>query len=116
MTTWNWRRPAPNTVVARWFARNRHPDAFVCGVRVLSGTVPGEGPRWRFRPSAVDPFRPDESVSMRHGDVPLTFTVDDDPPRPATRARHALLTATHDTGCIELSVPLGDLVRFGVVL
>lgn len=52
--------------VGSWLGRRREQQArkgstFLCGVRVVSGSVAGESRHWRFRQSAADEYVVDES-------------------------------------------------------
>ncbi len=84
-----------------------HPDAFTAG-RFERG-------RWRFRLSAVDPYQPDGVVTMRWGDDTLRLRVDS-VRGPGPRPGHVLVTGLDEQTRqpIELSVPAGDVARFGL--
>jgi hypothetical protein len=69
--------------LGRWFGRRSSPDQFSCGVRVVAGELPGEGPDWSYRPSALDPT-PGELVLV-HGDVRLRLRELIDEPDVAAR-------------------------------
>ncbi|MDQ6936803.1 MAG: hypothetical protein M3140_03695 [Actinomycetota bacterium] len=49
----------------------RAAELIECGVRVVTGEVAGEGARWRYRRSAVDPHVGDRVVKVVHGDTRL---------------------------------------------
>jgi len=117
----NAMRPNTGSVLQRWLAgRAPHPDAFDCGVRVITGSVPGERSRWTFRTSAVDPFVQDGIITLRHGQTQLRLVIDDVTPDDlaphAARPAHVIVPATeHDTQArVQVSVGLGELNRFGV--
>jgi hypothetical protein len=103
----------------RLAARARHPETFDCGVRVVAGTVGGEGPRWRYRVSAVDPLVADGVVTLHHGpNVALRLLVEPVPaghgPRPGYRQLRAV---EQQSGAqVRVSVDVGELGRFGVGL
>lgn len=113
-------RPSSGSWIDAWLQRRRrHPDAFTCGVRVVEGTVPGEGGRWRYRESAVDPHSPDGLIVLTHGtDVTLRLRLTEPGEllRTGPRANHAALAAVEvTTGArVQVSVPLGELGPFGV--
>src|ERR1700749_3628643 len=55
-----------NSWLARRFAP-KPPDAITCGVRVVEGSVPGEGPRWSYRLSGVDRLAVGGFLTITHG-------------------------------------------------
>ena len=64
----NASRSTPGSWLANLLDRLQlHPDSFVCGVRVVAGTVPGQSGRWRYRGSWVDPLILDGVVVFNHG-------------------------------------------------
>ena len=114
-------RPASGSLLGRWLARGvRHPDAFVCGVRVLSGVVPGEGERWRYRRSAVDRLVSAGVITLNHGSqVVLRLRLDvaeDQLATPArTRPGHVVRSAVEQTtgARVAISADVGDIDRLG---
>lgn len=102
----NYLKPSPSSWIARKLTRP-HPDAFTAGLLEFG--------RWRFRPSAVDPYRPDGVVTLQHGQRAVRLRVEgvDGAGR---RDGHLLVRAISvDTGGpLEISVPAGDVERFGV--
>ena len=115
-------RPAPDSLIGRWLAGWPHPDSFDCGVRVVSGRVAGERPRWIYRRSAVDPLTEyDVRVVLHHGTkVTLRLALADPPlapgPGPSARIDYAVIRAVDvDTGAeVEVSCAANHLFRFGV--
>jgi hypothetical protein len=69
-------------------------ESFRCGVRVLVGTVPGEGAVWRFRRSVAEPAREPGIVVMRHGSVVLRLRLDARPSRHLLWPAHVMITGT----------------------
>jgi hypothetical protein len=118
----NARRPSPGSWLSNWLEKQqRHPDAFLCGIRVRHGTLPGVSGRWRFRVSAVDPLLADGVVTLHHGtDRTLRLHLDEDPFWPqdgaAPRPGHTVLIGTEvgSAARVLVSVPHGELVRFGI--
>jgi hypothetical protein len=115
----NASRPSPGSFLDRWLAkRAAHADTFDCGVRVLSGVVVGEGPRWRYRRSATDPLIVRGVVTLYHGPK-ITLHLTPEPGAdagPRLRPGHVQLSAVvRGSGArIQVSVPAGDLERFGL--
>lgn len=104
--------PPPGSLLARW--QERAPrESFICGVRVLAGLVPGEGHRWRYRRSAVDPLAIDGVLRLQHGrDSALRIRFDAsaaDAPGPLAgyRTRHAIVELSG--ALIQVSFPAGRL-------
>jgi hypothetical protein len=120
----NAARSSPGSWLRTWLERQkRHPDAFDCGVRVQDGAVNGETSRWRYRTSAVDQPVSAALVTLHHGTkITLRLRIDGEPFRdgqaPRPRRGHAVLAAVDaQSGArLLLSVPLAELVRFGVDL
>jgi hypothetical protein len=114
------RRSTPGSLIERWMSKlQQHPDSFDCGVRVLAGTVAGEGARWQYRRSGADPLIVDHVVHLNHGTrVALRLIVDvgADAPDDGVRAGHTSLRATdRDSGArLQISVNPGELWRFGI--
>jgi hypothetical protein len=115
-------RPAPGSVLHRWLRHHAvHPDSFDCGVRVIDGHLVGEGRRWRYRRSAVDPLITDGVRTLNHGTkVRLRLILDTDAFRDrtvgGTRVGHAVLAAVESgSGArVQISVPVSELDRFSV--
>ena len=101
------RLAAPVQALSRLLSRRPSAgEAFDCGVRVVEGTVDGEGWRWRYRSSVVAPKRPDGVTVLHHGrDVVLRLRIDGDATRHRLRPRYVLLTGEEvDSGArIRLS-------------
>jgi hypothetical protein len=116
----NARRSTPGSFIDRFMSRlQQHPDSFDCGIRVLAGSVAGEGPRWQYRRSGADPLIVDHVVHLNHGTkVPLRLIVDTgaDAPDDGVRAGHTSFCATdRDSGArLQVSVNAGELWRFGI--
>jgi hypothetical protein len=114
--------PLPDTVLGRWLAaREAHPESFVCGVRVRSGAVAGEGPAWQFRRSAADPLITDGVVALNHGPkqvLQLRPAADPFGPQPQHPARpgHLIFAAVEQRSQaeVEVSVDVRELARFGL--
>jgi hypothetical protein len=113
-------RPSSGSWIDAWLQRRRrHPDAFSCGVRVVEGTVPGVGRRWRYRDSAVDPHAPEGAIALNHGSgvtLRLRFADPVEPVGISTRPDHLVVPAVDiPTGArVQLSVPRGELATFGI--
>jgi hypothetical protein len=115
------RGPAPGSLLHRWLAAHRqHPDSFDCGVRVIAGSVAGEGRRWRYRRSALDPLMTDGVRALNHGTKVRLYLMLAAGPfvvgAHATRPGHVLLSAAEvgSSAQLQLSVPVGELERFGL--
>lgn len=113
-------RPSSGSWLDAWLQRRRrHPEAFSCGVRVVEGSAPGLGRRWRYRDSAVDPHPSDGAIALNHGSgVTLRLRLVDpvEPLAIRTRPDHLVVAGVDlRTGArIQLSVPRGELARFGI--
>jgi len=96
--------------------RPRKGTTFLCGVRVLSGEIPGETQRWSFRRSAADEYVPAGVVTIQHGKTELRLHLASEHVRPGHRRYHVLIkTVEVASGAhAELSLPAGELVRFGL--
>ena len=94
-------------------------DAFDCGVRVVQGEIAGEGRRWTYRTSALDPLVTNGVVTLNHGPkVALRLSVADLEPGASSgagvRPFHQLLDVVDlETGArVQLSVADGNAYRF----
>ncbi|WP_375488609.1 hypothetical protein [uncultured Jatrophihabitans sp.] len=104
----NWRRPGAGSWLANWLEKRQlHPQAFTAGLY--------DNGRWRFKPSAVDPYRPTDVVTMQHGDRTLRLR-----PEGVTGAgprEGHVVVAARDVDAeqhVQLSVPLGEVGNFGL--
>ena len=112
-------RPSAGSWLDRWLNRHvRHPETFLCGVRVVEGRLPGESARWRHRRSAVDPLLAGRVVTLYHGPrrilrlVPDPDSVRAGGPHPGSVVVDAV---ERDSGArVQVSVDPGELVRFGL--
>jgi hypothetical protein len=115
-------RPSPGSWLANWLERQRpHPDSFVCGVRTIDGTVPGQSQRWRYRRSAVDRLRVGDVLTLHHGAKDtLRLRMDAEPywpgsgPRPRPGLTVLVATVVGSGARVMVAVPPGQAVRFGV--
>lgn len=114
----NATRPSRGSWVDSWLSRRqRHPESFDCGVRVLAGELHGERARWQFRVSAVDPLTDAGAYVLHHGtQVTLRLRPDGDGIGSGPRQGHVSFAATEvvTSARVQVSVPLGELVRFGL--
>jgi hypothetical protein len=114
----NWVTPGEDTVLGRLMTRwQRHEREFECGVRVVSGELPGEHPRWRFRRSAADPLVVDGVVTVNHGaGNALRLRIDAGSVAEGTRPGYVRFTAVEQTtnARVEVSVAPAELERFGL--
>ena len=115
----NARRPSTGSWIDNWLKRQKpHADSFDCGVRVLTGDVAGERSRWRFTVSAVDRHAPAGIVVLRRSATSALHlrVADDVSVSVGARPHHVVFAATEaDTRAeVEISVPLAELVRFGI--
>jgi hypothetical protein len=113
-------RPTPGSWLDRWLQRRRaHPEEFLCAVRVVAGSVPGESARWGYRRSAVDRFRDGDVVTLNHGDtvrLRLRFTGEQLPGGGRLRQYHVVWPAVEvGTGArVEVAADAGEAVRLGI--
>lgn len=116
----HWLTPMSDTVLSRLLGRRaHHPDEFECAVRVVSGSIPGESAKWRYRRSAVDPFMPEvDVVTVTHGDVVLRlrFTGSGQPRNGNVRLHHRVWPAVELTSGarVEVAADAGEAVRLHV--
>ena len=114
-------KPAEGSWLDRIFGSRPHPDSFVCGLRVLDGTVASESARWKYRSSAVDGLLGDGIVTLHHGTGnTLRLRMDSDPtwdgsgPGPRTGYRVMSASVAGSDARVLLAVPAFHLFRFGV--
>jgi hypothetical protein len=117
----NWFNPEPGSVLAKLLDRFAPvPNSFECGVRVVSGALTGEGTRWRYRRSAVDPLVIDGVVELHRGHRSvLRLSVDrhsvaagGTPGRPGFVV---LAAVERSSGAmVQVSVEPQNLTRFGI--
>jgi hypothetical protein len=95
-----------------------HPDSFVCGMRVLEGTVVNEKQRWQYRRSGVDQLIQDGVVTLHHGTGrTVRLRIDDgDWTGAAPRSGFVPVPAVDvDGGArVLLAIPAVELTRFGI--
>ncbi|MCW2527569.1 MAG: hypothetical protein JWM76_2429 [Pseudonocardiales bacterium] len=116
------RRSAPQSFLGKRLARQTpHPASFDCGIRVVSGSLAGEGSRWRYRVSGADPLIVGGVVKLKHGTkVTLRLLIDkeslDDGGAGVTKPGYTVLTALElAVGAqVQISIPPGELERFGL--
>jgi hypothetical protein len=96
----NFREALPTVRAGRALRRKvlGHGDRFDCGVRVVSGTVPGERSRWKHRASQL------AGNVLTHGDVALPVELLEQVPNPGgfrLSARCLVWRARHlETGAV----------------
>ncbi|MEP6851145.1 MAG: hypothetical protein ABJA87_00535 [bacterium] len=89
-----------------------------CGVRVVTGDVAGEGTRWRYRRSAVDPHLGDRVVFVLHGDTRLylRFVAPVEGETRRMKPDYVVWTATETASGaqVEVAVSAEDAPRLGL--
>ena len=110
-------RPSAGSWLDRWLNRHaRHPETFLCGVRVVEGRLPGESAWWRHHRSAVDPLIAAGVVTLNHGPR-VVLRLRPDPaslraggPHPGSVTMDAVEQGSN--AHVQLSFDPGELARF----
>ena len=115
-----WLQPTSDSLLGRLLARRvRHPEEFGSAVRVVEGEVPGEGARFRYRRSALDPLVVDGAREFTHGAVRMRLAADLAVGRtgvPGARPGHLVWRAhlADGSAVVEIAADVDVAARFGV--